>query len=717
MSGIDLLIGVHNHQPVGNFGHVFEESFDFCYKPQIDVLKDHPGVKMALHFSGPLLEWIEDNRPEFLDDLGALADRGQVEFLSGGFYEPILSSLPVDDAIGQIIMMNEYIMNRFGQIPNGMWTAERIWDTELPSLAAAAGINYTLLDDTHFFYAGLAAKDMFGYWVTEKHGNTLAIFPIDKNLRYSIPFRMPHENIDYLKTLASGEGVSCVTYGDDGEKFGVWPETYKWVYEERWLHNFYGALEESKDIVRTTLFSEYLANNSSNGRVYLPLASYEEMMEWSLPPESGVRFHQVLADIDAMGKREEWRPFIRGGLWNNFLSKYDESNRMHKKMISVSRKLSDANGIILANLHEDATMDLYRGQCNCAYWHGLFGGLYLNYLRHGVYSSLIQAETIIDNARQDVAVWVSLELFDYDADGVDELLIANPLISIVIDPDYGGSLAEFDYRPAAFCLTNTLTRRPEAYHKIILEHENNQDENSGAKNPASIHDIVRMKEEGLSDHLNYDKCHRRVFQDHFISSDVTLDNFARSDFIELGDFLDSEYETTDIENYELEATVTLKREGMVIIDGAACPVAVEKQYLINGEDATLTVTYNVTNMGDGKIECRFGVELNLTLLAGDAEDRYWTGEGIIGTPNLLDMGEIKSAKSIGMRDDWAKFEVIVSSDIPVDIWRHPVETVSQSESGFERIYQGSSVVLLSHISLLPGDTMKCAVTLEVKDKE
>jgi len=107
MSAIDLLFGIHNHQPVGNFEHVFEETYETCYKPQIQLLSEHPGVRMSLHHSGPLLEWIEFNHPEYFDMVAKMVERGQVEILSGGFYEPILSSIPERDAVGQIVMMND----------------------------------------------------------------------------------------------------------------------------------------------------------------------------------------------------------------------------------------------------------------------------------------------------------------------------------------------------------------------------------------------------------------------------------------------------------------------------------------------------------------------------------------------------------------------------------------------------------------------------------
>ena len=159
MSRINFLVGIHNHQPVGNFGHVFEQSYETCYLPQMEMLKDHPGVRIALHHSGPLLEWIEANRPKYFDLVSLLVERGQVEILSGGFYEPILSSIPVGDAVGQIEMMNQYIIKRFGYTPKGLWMTERIWDPYMPIVISATGLKYTLLDDTHFYYAGLTGKD------------------------------------------------------------------------------------------------------------------------------------------------------------------------------------------------------------------------------------------------------------------------------------------------------------------------------------------------------------------------------------------------------------------------------------------------------------------------------------------------------------------------------------------------------------------------------
>ncbi len=708
MSQIHFLAGLHNHQPVGNFDHVFEESFDNCYKPQTEILKRHPGVRIALHHSGPLFEWIEKNRSEYIDTIAQMAEAGQIEIMSGGFYEPILSAIPEDDAIGQIVMMNEYIKKRFGQTPKGMWTAERIWDPAMPKIANQAGIRYTLLDDTHFYYAGLQAEDMFGYYVTEKHGATLAVFPIDKNLRYSIPFKWPSDNIAYLKSLVGKQGV---TYGDDGEKFGVWPDTYKWVYEEKWLDNFYTELEKNSDTIKMTHFSEFIASHPSRGRIYLPQASYEEMMEWTLPAKAGAKFHSLMTEIEVLGKKEIYKPFMRGGLWSNFQTKYDESNRMLRKAIHVSDRLHGAK--LKAKDRKNAQRELYKGECNCPYWHGLFGGLYLNYLRHAVYNRMIAAENIIDNALEKGNDWIRLEQLDYDADGLQEVVVQNKLISAVIDPDYGGSLLQLDYRRAEFSLSNTLTRRYEAYHEKIVNA--NTDLPVGDETPASIHDIVKMKEEGLADKLVYDKADRRSFQDHFLSSDITLNSFSKSDYEEAGDFLDGAYNLADNVTDEKSASVTLERDGVVISSSKKLPVTVSKTLRFTGGESTIVADYKVTNNSDRQLKVKFGIEFNMTLLAGDAKDRYFTGDTVKGKPLMNESGIHKGSRKIGIRDDWHRFEASLTSETPVEFWRFAVETVSQSESGFERTYQGSSVTMINDIDLAPGQSVDIPLTLAVVD--
>ena len=160
----------------------------------MDVFEKYPDIKMSFHFSGCLLDYFEEKHPDFLDRVKAMADRGQVEMVGGGYYEPIFTSIPEVDRVGQIKMMADYIKKRFRQKPQGIWTPERVWAPELTNDFNKACVKYTILDDEHFIKAGLKEDELFGYFTTGEEDKEMAIFPSSKKLRYMIPFKMPHDN-------------------------------------------------------------------------------------------------------------------------------------------------------------------------------------------------------------------------------------------------------------------------------------------------------------------------------------------------------------------------------------------------------------------------------------------------------------------------------------------------------------------------------------------
>ena len=82
---IYLPIVFHFHQPVNNLIHVFEDCFKKAYGPLIDNIYKFPEVKVTLHFSGNLLEWFLENKPEFIKKLKTMAKRGQIEIIGGGY--------------------------------------------------------------------------------------------------------------------------------------------------------------------------------------------------------------------------------------------------------------------------------------------------------------------------------------------------------------------------------------------------------------------------------------------------------------------------------------------------------------------------------------------------------------------------------------------------------------------------------------------------------
>ena len=249
MAKFQLVLLIHAHQPVGNFDDVMERAYTQSYLPFVEVLSRHPAVRVGLHFTGSLLEWIEKLHPEYLAELRGLVKRGQVEMVGGGFYEPILVAIPPQDRHEQITRLADYVEKHFGKRPRGAWIAERVWEPQLPSSLAPFGVEYTLVDDNHFLGAGFELNQLYGYYLAEDLGHTVKVLPGLKSFRYLIPFRAPEETIQLLRTCAAEQPGGFAAMGDDLEKFGIWPGTHDLCYRNGWLERFFAALKSFDDFL------------------------------------------------------------------------------------------------------------------------------------------------------------------------------------------------------------------------------------------------------------------------------------------------------------------------------------------------------------------------------------------------------------------------------------------------------------------------------------
>ncbi|MGH7247832.1 MAG: alpha-amylase/4-alpha-glucanotransferase domain-containing protein, partial [Pseudomonadota bacterium] len=288
------------------------------------------------------------------------------------------------------------------------------------------------------------------------------------------------------------------------------------------------ALGEARAWLETATISSYLAANLPLGRAYLPAASYPEMMEWALPVAASREFRSSLEECERTSSSAG--RFLLGGLWRNFLAKYPESNQLHKLMIEVSRRWHEADRAgstgKAAQWLAEAQDHLLAGQCNDAYWHGVFGGLYAPHLRSGVERRLIQAETCLDRIESASGKpEVSLESRDFDCDGQKELLIEHPAFGMVVRPADGGTASSLRFKPADVELINSLARRAEAYHEQVRRGTKPPAETSAA-GPASIHDRVASKELNLGSFLRYDRYLRRAFRTFIFPAGKTAEDYA-----------------------------------------------------------------------------------------------------------------------------------------------------------------------------------------------
>jgi alpha-amylase len=660
--------GVHNHQPIGNFEGVLREATARAYRPFLERLRARPEVRLTVHCTGSLLAWLREHEGATFDLLAAVVATGRVELLTGGFYEPILAVLPDPDKRGQIERLSAFLKAEFGVRPRGMWLAERVWEPHLPRALREAGVEYVLVDDRHFALAGLDPDDLGGYYLTEDQGATLGVFPINQRLRHLIPFADVDTSLEYLAERHRRQ--PAVTVVDDGEKFGAWPGTYRHVYEEGWLDAFFDRVLATPWL-RLATFADVVDAMPPAGRVYLPTASYQEMGEWALPAAAGRLLEEAKRGLGQLGDGERLIGLLRGGFWRNFLVKYPEVGDFYWKMqrlsAAIEQRRRERPGDPGLGESREA---LWRGQANDAYWHGVFGGCYLPHLRRAVKSALLDAEARLAADGEPVAATVE----DLNGDGRPEIAVRTPALAVTLNPARGGSLTEIGALGRRHDLADVLTRRPEAYHA----HVGAAAEAGGLR---SIHDAHPEKQPGLQQLLAYDRFRRASLLDGWFDADGALDPVepwpaAR---LALGDAVFA----PAIARAAGTVEVTLRHR-------AAAPAALDVDKHVTVRAGALTARYRLEAPPGVHLDGRWAVQWNLAFSAGDAPGRYLA---LPGHPSLGSAGRLDGAGEVTLVDEWLGLEARLAWSPAAELAWGPVETVSVSEAGFERIYQGLALLL------------------------
>ena len=624
MEPVQLLIGVHIHQPVGNFDHVFAQHVEDVYLPFLRALEERDAFPIALHVSGPLLEWLRDHDRRYLDLVGRLVADDKIELLLAGCYEPILAVLPRRDRVEQIGWMRELLRETLGRAGSALWLTERIWEPDLAAELADAGVESVLLDDRHFLVSGFPRERLYAPFRTESDGRAVWVLPIDERLRYLVPFRPPADTASYIHALRE-RGHRLAVLADDGEKFGGWPGTKEWVYDRGWLREFLDTIDRLRAEGALVLSTPERAVRTvpSEGLAYLPTASYREMEGWALWPEAARRLRTLENEFGEQRMEGRDGTLVRGTHWRNFLARYPESNRMHKKMLRLSRMARAAGD------PPSARRAIGRAQCNDAYWHGVFGGLYLPHLRAAIWRELAHAEGAL--RAEEALGW---ERTDFDEDGHEELWIHSAAFSAVVSPRRGGGIEEYTRFGAGLNHADVLTRRLEAYHEVAIPSHEPVESPRGT---SSRHDIER----GLTlvELPPLDAEPRAMFHERLMSAGTEHAAFAAG----------------------RAAGFASWAQAPLTCDAVADPDSVRVTLAGAGDPDGFRKTYIFAPQGLIAVEFAWRPP--------EEADAWFTTE-------------ISHQGPLGLRASPA-----------AEIWEYPVETVAKSERGLERTAQGLATVL------------------------
>ncbi len=648
---------LHIHQPVGNFDDVIEKAFQSCYKPMLDEFSK---IKTGLHISGSLLEWLEKHYPEFITGISAAVQSGNMELLSSGRYEPVLPVFRRDDIIMQIRDYSEHLRKLCGTSPAGLWLTERVWEPQLASLIAEAGLNYAILDDAHLVSAGVRERELFKPWITEDAGSSIRLLGGNMGLRYKIPFAPVDEVIEHLQNLNLDDS-QLVLYADDGEKFGVWPGTAELCYNDDWLSRFISEIS-SADWIETILPSE-AASMKASGPLYVPAMSYSEMGDWALTPaakEDLESTRSVLEEHDETGKSY---PFLFGGFWRNFFSLYPESNDLRARVLL-------AEDIVKRSGSESALHHFWRSQCNCSWWHGVFGGIYLPHLRDAVWKELAVAEhralDILDEFPRVVSG-------DINNDGLSERLVTGRKLSVMVHRGQGLTISEltvFNDTGNPIPFGHVLTRQTESYHSDVRAAE------VRIRTEETIHSKPGA-EKGLADDIIIDRWRKVSFTDLAIPADNCFEEWIQAE-VGVVDFQDSDIVFSNCrgDNF-LQDNAEISKEQYVI----------RKTLMVDSFHGVV----KASSKWKAPPNIRVGMELSFNMLSGAGPDRYIQIDGgVKHSPGWKGKGR---GCEILFADEWRGGYIRVELNKEYDIWQCPIESVNLSERGFEKVHQGVSVYI------------------------
>ncbi|MBU4134134.1 DUF1926 domain-containing protein, partial [bacterium] len=386
-----------------------------------------------------------------------------------------------------------------------------------------------------------------------------------------------------------------------------------------------------------------------------------------------------------LNKKEDWMRFIRGGFFRNMLVKYPESDMMHKKMLFLSRAIG-----FYRDYPEFKEMQrhLFRAQCNCAYWHGIFGGIYMRHLRAAIFHELLQCQKILHKVAGG-GLHISNSGAGYS--GYNEIQFCNGEYCLRILPEFGAAVSEFAEYKSCHNIGFVLRRRREVYH-----------ENLNAPGAAAVPGVVSGgttgpavkadDESALKQDIWYDWYDRFSFISHFFQKDVRLFDFFKCAYGEQGDFVNQVFKPVD---GSVEGELDFIRAGHVWCGSHFADVTVEKKFSLRG-NFVLVYNCKITNTSDRGLRFYPGTEMNLSpssplaasfLIGGREEkcDAFFDGRA---TKVLLD------DKKYGM-----KIEFTYSA--PANIWMFPVYTVCRLEDGLKKMYQGTSLTFCDNVFLEP----------------
>jgi hypothetical protein len=435
-----FILGSHYHIPYGVGDDEFETAYKTNLKPFVSTLYKYPKIQATLHYSGILLYWLEKAHPEFFILLEDLVSRKQVELLGGGFYEPMMSLLPLSDKIGQIELLTTYLRKHFGKRPQGCRLPALAWEPHIVGPLSTCGMSYTFLEDRQFTMAGVAAPAIEPC-ITEDQGKLITVFPVSTQLKDAFARQRASLVLeDLIQGLAVPQEPEDRGKQENGESGSV----------PRGGQGIICVFPEQ-------IFTESEASEAAElrfHRFFEDLSCFESRIDFTSPGKlfKGLRglkkiYFPVSQEAGVLSGKSASNPAVR-----QFLIDYPEANRIYAKMMVTHVLINQLRGD--KSRKRIAREELWKAQGFDSFCPGVYGGVCRHSIRKAAYKALLGAEKI---SREQNSIVPSVLNFDFDLDGEGEYLFWNGYINCYIQLE-GAAIFELDYLPKVWNYLDTFAQ-------------------------------------------------------------------------------------------------------------------------------------------------------------------------------------------------------------------------------------------------------------------
>lgn len=761
MRQISLILVITDQLVPGEREDRIARAHDRVWRPLLEAFDAFPSLRLALHLSGPLGDWMDAEQPGTLDRLAAMVERDQVEIIGGSPAGAALQSLPERDATAHLQGAARWAQSRLGAKVRGAWLGGGGWDGAMPRLLARAGAHYTFCDRGLLETGGRDCDGRAPWYVAEREGAAVGVLPLDPRLPALMPWALPRYVAHELKARALA-GERFVTAAVQAEHLGLAHGSRHWCWngDRAWVPTLLRMLRQQSVWLRTLLPRQAIDGQRPGGRVYPSAGTPGASGVEALPAHLGLVWQRLRRDLD-VGVDPNLLRFGRwvvGPPWEAHLARRDEANQLHKRMLRTSAALhrlrrqlkDDRTGRIdpaRQQAYDQARGWLYAGQAGGVLHGGPAGGIERPDLRHAAWRALLTAEELVRQALGEADA-LHHEVIDVDSDGHREVVVSTPFFSTIVRPAMGGALGELGLWRVGN-LAACLRRQEESWHEQIafaaqlpalveadgrvhgagLDDEDTDEEEllvdgheatSSDVHTENLEDVslpepppLPVPDGDLAGALAHDRHHRLLFQEHFLGPGARLESLRRDMHPQEGDFLDEPFALMSAERREGdEILVALSREGVVVCDGVQRLVRVLKRYTFRKDTPTIEVAYEVANRYREPVRSRFAVELNFGL-DGEGERTRFLQAG--DRHALLDQDgtwERCGELSLVMIDQGLRLRVQCSE--PAQLYFYRLRSVVRTCEGYHEEVQGTCLLLAWDLDLWGEEKRRFDLVLGVE---